>query len=155
MGVLAVSNGSVILIIALAAIPVAALFFILGAGSALRQIGKGQFAIEQELPQKQGGGSMTGGGSGEVREAEIRQMVEAKAYRREARGGEPIDVEAEVSRLMDDTPAPSLGHDQELRAEVRQLVVARNERRQRKGQDPLDVDAEVERQLRELENLGQ
>jgi hypothetical protein len=151
--VLAVSNGDVILIIALAAIPLAAIAFVLGAGSALKQIGKGQFAIEQELPQKQSGGSAPV--SGEVREAEIRQMVEAKAYRREARGGEPIDVEAEVSRLMEDTPAPSLGQDDELRTEVRQLVIARNERRQRKGQEPLDVEAEVERQLRELENLGQ
>jgi hypothetical protein len=153
--VLAISNGDVILIIAIAAIPVAAIVFVLGAGTALRQIGKGQFAIEQELPQK-GGGSMSGGGSGEVREAEIRQMVEAKAYRREQRGGEPIDVEAEVRRLMDDAPAaPALGQDKELRTEVRQLVVARNERRQRKGQEPLDVESEVERQLRELENLGQ
>jgi hypothetical protein len=153
--VLAISNGDVILIIALAAIPVAAIVFVLGAGTALRQIGKGQFAIEQELPQKQGG-SMSGGGSGEVREAEIRQMVEAKAYRREQRGGEPIDVEAEVRRLIDDAPAaPALGQDEELRTEVRQLVVARNERRQRKGQEPLDVETEVERQLRELENLGQ
>ena len=82
-------------------------------------------------------------------------MVEAKAYRREQRGGEPIDVEAEVRRLMDDAPAPSLAHDDDLRTEVRQLVVARNERRQRKGQEPLDVESEVERQLRELENLGQ
>ncbi len=155
MDLLAVSDGSVLLIIALVAIPVAGVFFVLGAGSALRQIGKGQFAIEQELPQKQGGsGSMPV--SREVREAEIRQMVEAKAYRREARGGEPIDVEAEVQRLLADTPAPSsLGKDKGLRDEVRQLVIARNERRQRQGKEPLDVEEEIERQLRELENLGQ
>src|SRR5918997_1248520 len=101
MTTFAVSNGDVILIIALVAIPLAGLFFVLGAGSALRQIGKGQFAIEQELPQKQEG-SAPMPVSPEVREAEIRQMVEAKAYRREARGGEPIDVEAEVQRLLDD-----------------------------------------------------
>jgi hypothetical protein len=151
----ALTNGDVLLIIVFVAIPVAALFFILGAGNALRQIGKGQFAIEQDLPQKQGGGSISGGGSGEVREAEIRQMVEAKAYRQEARGEAPVDIDTEVQRLLDDRPAPTLGHDEELRTEVRQLVVARNERRMRKGQEPLDVDAEVERQLRELENLGQ
>ena len=142
------------MIIALVAIPVAAITFALGAGSALKQIGKGPFAIEQELPQKQQG-SAPMPVSGEVREAEIRQMVEAKAYRRRARGGEEIDVEAEVQRLLDDTPAPSLGHDDELRAEVRQLVIARNERRERQGKEALDVDEEVERQLRELENLGQ
>jgi hypothetical protein len=149
----ALTNGDVLLIIVFVAIPVAALFFILGAGSALRQIGKGQFAIEQELPQRSTGAPVPV--SSEVREAEIRQMVEAKAYRQEARGEAPVDIDTEVQRLLDDRPAPTLGHDEELRTEVRQLVVARNERRMRKGQEPLDVDAEVERQLRELENLGQ
>jgi hypothetical protein len=150
----ALTNGDILLIIVFAAIPVAALTFILGAGSALRQIGKGPFAIEQELPQKGGGAPLPV--SGEVREAEIRQMVQAKAYRQEARGETPLDIEAEVQRLLEDQPAgPSLGQDAELRDEVRQLVVARNERRMRKGQEPLDVDSEVERQLHELENLGQ
>jgi hypothetical protein len=151
---LALSNGDVLLLIGVGAIPLAAIFFILGAGSALRQIGKGQFAIEQEVPQRSGGGAPLPV-SNEVREAEIRQMVEAKAYRQEARGEAPVDIDTEVQRLLDDRPAPMLGHDEELRTEVRQLVVARNERRMRKGQEPLDVDAEVERQLRELENLGQ
>jgi hypothetical protein len=150
----ALTNGDILLIIVFAAIPVATLTFILGAGSALRQIGKGQFAIEQELPQKGGGAPLPV--SNEVREAEIRQMVQAKAYRQEARGETPLDVDAEVQRLLEDQPAaPSLGQDAELRDEVRQLVVARNERRMRKGQEPLDVDSEVERQLHELENLGQ
>ena len=82
-------------------------------------------------------------------------MLEAKAYRQRERGEEPLDVEAELARLLDDRTGGSLGGDSELREEVRQLVVARNERRARKGKEPLDVDAEVERQLRELENLGQ
>ena len=151
--VLALGNGTVLLLIPIVAIPAAILTFVLGAGSALRQIGKGQFAIEQEMPQRSSGAPMPA--SSEVREAEIRQMVEAKAYRREARGEGPLDVEAEVQRLLDDKPAPTLAHDEDLRTEVRQLVVARNERRERKGQEPLDVEAEVERQLRELENLGQ
>jgi hypothetical protein len=154
VALVALTNGDILLIIVFAAIPVAALTFILGAGSALRQIGKGQFAIEQELPQKGGGAPLPV--SDEVREAEIRQMVQAKAYRQEARGETPLDIEAEVQRLLEDRPAgPSLGQDAELRDEVRQLVVARNERRMRKGQEPLDVDSEVERQLHELENLGQ
>jgi hypothetical protein len=148
----AITNGDVILIVVLVALPVAAIAFI-GAGAALRQIGKGQFAIEQELPQTTS--SSPAPVTSEVREAEIRQMVEAKAYRRQARGQEPLDVDAEVSRLLDDQPGPSAGGDEELREEVRQLVVARNERRMRKGQEPLDVNTEVERQLRELENLGQ
>jgi hypothetical protein len=91
-----------------------------------------------------------------VREAEIRQMVEAKAYRREARGGEPLDVEAEVKRLLAETEAPpGAGIDRELREEVRQLVRARNERRMRRGEPPLDVETEVQRQVRNLEGLGQ
>jgi hypothetical protein len=150
----ALTNGEVLLIIALASIPIAAITFALGAGSALREIGKGRFAIEQELPQKTSSGPAPV--SGAVREAEIRQMVEAKAYRQEARGEQPLDVEAEVARLMsvaDPSPAPSA--DAELRDEVRQLVIARNERRMRKGEEPLDVEVEIDRQLRELENLGQ
>jgi hypothetical protein len=149
---LALSNGDVILIVVFVALPVAAIAFA-GAGAALRQLGKGKFAIEQELPQKSAGGAAPV--SKEVREAEIRQMVTAKAYRQEARGETPLDVDAEVARLLDDSPGPGLAGDEELREEVRQLVVASNERRARRGEEPLDVDAEVERQLRELENLGQ
>jgi hypothetical protein len=153
--VVALTNGDVIVIVSLAAIPVAALTFALGARRALSEIGKGQFAIEQEFPQKTTGAPAPV--SPQVREAEIRQMVEAKAYRQRERGETPVDVDAEVRRLLEDQPEPSpaLGRDQELREEIRQLVVARNERRMRKGQEPLDVEVEVERQLHELENLGQ
>jgi hypothetical protein len=150
----ALTNGEVLLIIAVAAIPVAAITFALGAGSALREIGKGKFAIEQELPQKSS--SAPPPTSAAVREAEIRQMVEAKAYRQQERGEGPLDVDAEVSRLVNEQEQqPAGGRDEELRDEVRQLVIARNERRMRKGQEPLDVEVEVDRQLRELENLGQ
>jgi hypothetical protein len=78
---------------------------------------------------------------------EIRQMLEAKSRRREARGEAPLDVEAEVAALSSSAPG---SHDPALREEVRQLVVARNERRLRQGREPLDVDSEVERQLRDL-----
>jgi hypothetical protein len=150
----ALTNGEVILIIALASIPIAAITFALGAGSALREIGKGKFAIEQEIPQKPMGAPAPV--SDAVREAEIRQMVEAKAYRQRERGEAALDVDAEVERLMaDQGPAPAGGQDAELREEVRQLVIARNERRMRKGEEPLDVETEIDRQLRELENLGQ
>jgi hypothetical protein len=82
-------------------------------------------------------------------------MLEAKAYRQHARGEAPLDVEAELGKLLEDRPPPALTADRQLVEEVRQLVVARNERRLRRGEEPLEVDAEVERQLRELENLGQ
>jgi hypothetical protein len=153
---LALSNGEVILVIVLAAIPIAALTFALGAGGAYRQIGKGQFSVEFEhdLPQKphdSGGGS-----SSEVRDAELRQMLEAKAYRQSARGEEPVDVDAELERIhASEGEGEAIAEDPQLREEVRQLVVARNERRARKGEEPLDVEAEVDRQLREFENLGQ
>ena len=78
---------------------------------------------------------------------EIRQMLEAKSRRREARGEAPLDIESELATLTSGAPG---GHDAALRQEVRQLVVARNERRARQGKEPLDVDAEVERQLRDL-----
>jgi hypothetical protein len=142
------------ILIVLAALPIGAVVFALGAGNAMKQIGKGDLAIEPETPS---GGS--GGGapvSAEVREEEIRQMVQARSDRGEARGAKPIDVDAEVERLLaPEREAPALGGDAGLRDEVRQLVVARNERRLRQGKKELDVDAEVERQLRELENLGQ
>ena len=77
---------------------------------------------------------------------EIRQMLEAKSARSEARGDGPVDIEAEMAAL---TAAPTPA-DPALREEVRQLVVARNERRLRRGESPLDVDAEVERELQRL-----
>ena len=79
---------------------------------------------------------------------EIRQMLEAKSRRREARGEAPLDVEAELAELTATVPGAG---DPALREEVRQLVIARNERRLRQGKEPLDVEAEIDRQLRDLE----
>jgi hypothetical protein len=79
---------------------------------------------------------------------EIRQMLEAKSRRREARGEEPLDIEAELAALTAGTPGSG---DPALREEVRQLVIARNERRLRQGKEPLDEEAEIDRQLRDLE----
>jgi hypothetical protein len=153
---LAVSNGDVILIVVLAAIPVAAIAFIAGAGNALRQVGKGQFSVEFEAdapqPMRDSGAEE---GAGDLREEEIRQLLEAKAYRQSSRGEDPVDVDSELDRLMSEPAAGPPADDPGLRTEVRQLVIARNERRARQGKEPLDVEAEVERQLRELENLGQ
>jgi hypothetical protein len=151
---ISLNTGEVILIVVLAAIPVSLATFIFGAGNALRQIGKGQFAIEFEndLAQRPPDPGPT---SRRARESEIRQMLEAKAYRQKARGETPLDVEAELTKLLAEGAGGDLEADPQLVAEVRQLVVARNERRIRQGKGPLDVDQEVERQLRELENLGQ
>jgi hypothetical protein len=155
---LALSNGEAILVIVLLAIPIGAITFALGAGNALNQVGKGQFSVEfeRDLPQKLRDSDAEA--SPGMREDEIRQLLEAKAYRQASRGEEALDVDAELERLLAArAAAPAVGGHGggALREEVRQLVVARNERRMRQGLEPLDVAAEVERQLRELENLGQ
>jgi hypothetical protein len=152
---LSLSTGEVILIVVFTTIPIALLTFALGARNALDQVGKGQFAVEFEsdLPSKIT--DTDADRSPTAREDEIRQLLEAKSYRQEARGEEPLDVDAELKRLLTEGPPRPAGVDPQLADEVRQLVVARNERRARQGKEPLDVDAEVERQLRELENLGQ
>jgi hypothetical protein len=102
------------------------------------------------------GGGMAAPETAEVREEEIRQMVQARSDRAVARGEKGFDVDAEVEKLLaPEREGAGLAGDKQLLEEVRQLVVARNERRVRQGKKALDVDAEVERQLRELENLGQ
>src|SRR5436305_3716888 len=138
----ALTNGDVIVIIVIAAIPIGIVAFILGAGNAYEEIGKGMFALDHDAPTTgDSGGSAPV--SREAQEAEVRQMLEAKAYRQSARGEAPVDVDAEVERLLSERPTARLGADPELVEEVRQLVVARNERRARKGEEPLDVEAEV------------
>jgi hypothetical protein len=84
--------------------------------------------------------------SGPEVQEEIRQMLEAKSQRRQARGEPGLDVDAELAALT----RPSADTDPGLREEVRQLVIARNERRLRQGKEPLDVEAEIERQLQSL-----
>jgi hypothetical protein len=124
---------------------------IVGAVASLRgsralydRIGKGDFALDQpDRPKGPAPGSAQALAEAEM---EIRQLVEAKSARREARGEAPLDVEAEVAALT----RPAARADDGLREEVRQLVIAGNERRARRGQAPLDVEAEVERQLRAL-----
>jgi hypothetical protein len=152
---ISLTTGDVILIIVFTTIPIALLTFVLGARNALNQIGKGQFAVEFDRDLPRGITDNEASASPESREAEIRQLLEAKAYRQEARGEQPVAVDAELRRLMTEAVPRPQGVDPQLVEEVRQLVSARNERRVRQGKEPLDVDAEVERQLRELENLGQ
>jgi hypothetical protein len=149
---LALSNGDVIIIIVATAIPLGLLSFVLGARNAFDEIGKGPFAMHHDPISSSG--QPPAPVTPAVREAEIRQMLEAKAYRQSSRGQAPLDVDAELARLLS-SPGPNLGADAGLRAEVRDLVVARNHRRVRQGKEPLDVEAEIERQLRDLENLGQ
>lgn len=149
VGLSELTAGMVLIAIVIAVVPIAAIAFA-RSGGALKTLGKGQWAIERELPPSRG---LTDSGATvprAVREQEIRQMVEAKSYRRQARGGQPLDVDSEVKRLLDDALSGPPTIDRELREEVRSLVLARNERRMRRGEPPLDVEAEIERQLRDL-----
>jgi hypothetical protein len=146
--------GIVLIVVVLVALPVGAIVFARGAGKSFNQIGKGPFALEQDFPQEPTGSLHTV--SAEVREEEIRQMIQARSDRGVAKGRKALDVDAEVEKLLASEPSgPGLAGDAALREEVRQLVVARNERRKRQGKKPLDVDKEIDRQLSELENLGQ
>ena len=113
-------------------------------------VGKGPFAIEQQLPLPQYVNRPAAPVDPAIQAAEVRQMLAAKSERRQRRGEAPLDVEAETTRLLApaaETPTPSARQRTELRAEVRQLVVSRNERLMRQGREPLDVEAETERQL--------
>ena len=149
-----VTAGMIMIAIVILAGPVALIAFA-RSGEALKTMGKGQWAIERELPPSRGLTDTRTNVPRAVREQEIRQMVEAKSYRRQARGGEPLDVDAEVGRLLSELDTPATTIDRELREEVRQMVLARNERRMRRGEQPLNVEAEIDRQVRNLEGLGQ
>jgi hypothetical protein len=123
--------GIVVIVVAVVAVLVAAASY-WGSGRMYSGIGASDLVMDRESTD-----------SAAVQQEEIRQMLEAKSARREARGEPPLDIEAELAALHGvDDPA--------LREEVRQLVEARNARRARQGKEPLDVEAEIERQLRDL-----
>jgi hypothetical protein len=132
----------IVLFVVVALATVAAVFAASGSGRLYKQIGRGGLSIDRDDDHRR----PTAGSAGGVaeRDAEVRQMLEARNARRAERGEAPLDVEAELARLT----APAV--DPSLVAEVRALVVARNERRARQGKPPLDVEAEVARQLAEL-----
>jgi hypothetical protein len=135
-----------VLIVTVVIAAVAAAISFYGSGRIYRGLGRsGPFSLEEDDWPRTAPPPRGAAADAEARE-EIRQMLEAKSARREARGEAPLDIDAELASLS----APAVQADEGLREEVRQLVEARNERRARQGKEPLDVDAEVERQLREL-----
>jgi hypothetical protein len=111
-------------------------------GGSYDRIGRGGLSIGEDRPAAPRAPVLQV--SAAERDAEIRQLLEARNARRAARGEAPVDVEAELRALT----APAA--DPELAAEVRQLVEARNARRIARGEPPLDVDAEVSKRLRGL-----
>lgn len=133
----------VLILLCVIVVPIAAIAFA-RSGKAYSEIGKGRFAVDFDES-----------GEAESHE-EIRQLVEAKAFRQRRRGEQPVDVEAEIERLskgQGDAPPrePTVDPEEALiRAEIRQVVVAKNESRERRGQEPLDVESEVDRMLGEF-----
>ena len=121
-----------------------------GEGGVYEEIGRGGFS--QEAGSTGGGVERPPPGVDSAaaraeREREIRQMLGARNERLVRSGKPPLDIDAEVARLL---AAPAPADDQGLGEEVRQLVLARNERRLRQGLQPLDVDAEVARTLKQF-----
>jgi len=121
---------------------VIAIYAAVGSGALYKQIGRGGMSLDRDDDNMR---PLTQVVSQAVADEEIRQMLTAKNARREARGQESVDVEAEMARLK----APA-GIDPALEAEIRTMVIARNSRRERQGKEPLDVDTEVRRQVEEF-----
>lgn len=138
--------GSALFLLVLVTLPVAAVLFAGGFGL-LDELGRGGLSID-ERSRPPGPPPHTAAGRIE-REEEIRQLLQARHDRQVARGEPPVDVAAEVRRLMELPEPCEKSGDAALREEVRQLAIARNARRAARGEAPLDVEAEIERQLRD------
>ncbi len=135
--------GIVLITVVLVAIVVSCLSY-LGSGGIYKGLGRTGLSLDE--PEMHPGPPPGSAAAHAEAQEEVRQMLEAKSARREARGEAPLDIDAEMATLSGQETPP----DEALREEVRQLVVARNERRERRGEEPLDVEAEVQRSLDEL-----
>jgi hypothetical protein len=134
---------AIVLFVVVGVAAVVAVWALITSSGSYDRIGRGGLSIDDDRPARRDPAPPAAVAAAE-REAEIRQMLEARNARRAARGEAPQDVEAELRAL---TAPPA---DPELRDEVRALVEARNARRVARGEPPLDVEAETERRLREL-----
>jgi hypothetical protein len=133
---------AIVLVVVLVGAVVAAIWAGVASRNPYARIGRGGLSLDEAPRAAPTAAALAG-----EREAEIRQMLEARNTRRAARGQDPVDVEAELAALLQARPVTA---DPALIAEVRELVEARNERRRRAGKPPLDVEEEVARQLRDL-----
>ena len=122
---------AIVLFVVVGLAVVAAIIALATSRGSYDQIGGGRMSLDRQTTPAE-------------REAEIRQMLEARNARRIRQGKEPLDVDAELSALTRPVADPALA------LEVRQLVEARNARRIRRGEEPLDVEDEVARRLRDL-----
>src|SRR5918999_1499636 len=83
-----------------------------GTGKLYEGIGKGAFSLDE--PDRPKGPEPGSAQFKAEADAEIRQMVEAKSARREARGEAPLDIEAEIQALTRPAP-PDAGPREEVR----------------------------------------
>jgi hypothetical protein len=134
--------GTVIIVVVIVG-AVCAAISVVGLGRTYDQIGHGGMSLfdgaDQPVREPTGGVE-----AARVRDAEIRQLLEARNAVRASRGRAPLDVEKEMAALSH----PQV--DPEIVEEVRVLVEMRNRRLVRQGKAPLDVQSEIDRQLREL-----
>jgi len=100
MAATAVQNGNVLILVTLVTAPIAAIAFA-RSGKAWRSIGRGPYAIDPDLPPRSVR-PLPSPVSEATREAEVRQMVEAKSFRRQRRGEAPLDVDEETERRLAD-----------------------------------------------------
>jgi hypothetical protein len=133
----------IVIVIVMAVSVIGAIAALLLMGGTWKEMGKNSLVMDRDAPRGPAGGA----GLAHERDAEIREMLEARNARRLRRGEAPIDVESELARLT----APLV--DPELRQEIRDLVIARNNRRIRAGKPALDVDAEIEREIARLSEM--
>ena len=122
---------AIVLFVVVGVAIVAAIWALVTSGGSYDDIGGGRMSLDRRAATPA------------EREAEIRQMLQARNVHRQARGQAPLDIDAELRALT----APD---DPELREEVRTLVEATNARRVARGEEPLEVEAEIDRRLREL-----
>ena len=125
---------AIVLFVVVAVAAIAAVWALIASRGSYDQIGRGGLSIGEDRPRESDAAE---------REAEIRQMLEARNALRTARGEEAHDVDAELREL-------TRAADPQLREEVREMVQATNARRIARGEPPLDVEAEIDRRLREL-----
>lgn len=110
---------AVVLLLTGVAAPIAGLVFRRVAGG-WDAFGKGPLAIDQDLPVPHYLRSPEQAVDPAILAAEVRQMLEAKAERSRRRGEEPIDVDAEATRLLE-----PLGVDPEAERRLADLIGSR------------------------------
>jgi hypothetical protein len=131
-----------VIIVVMAVSVIGAIVALVLTGRTWKEVGKNSLVLDRDAPRGPAGAMPA-----HERDAEIREMLQARNARRIRRGEAPIDVESELARLT----APLV--DPELRQEIRDLVIARNNRRVRAGKPALDVDAEIEREIARLSEM--